>query len=160
MTATIAEGTIVAATIRLQNPPGTFQSPQDSERFALYLGSVVNTLASIEVVPSSPAVLELPIAEPFLRVLERSGERIRLNGRLVTLDRPGKDRERLFDGTEEGAVPPPQLVLTTDPMGEPAAPLALFVDAASTAEPQDGTSRPLVRVTRYLTPEEDPHARD
>ena len=33
-------------------------------------------------------------------------------------------------------------------------------DISFVLEPQDGTSRPLVRVTRYLTPEEDPHARD
>lgn len=131
---------IVAATVQLQNPPGTFQSPQDGERFVLYLDSEANTLASLEVTLASPAVLELPVGARFLRLLERSGGELLLNGRLATLDKPSKTRERLFDGTEEGAVPPPQLVLTTDPMGEPAGPLTLFVDAASNAEPQDGTS--------------------
>jgi hypothetical protein len=131
---------IVAATVRLHNPPGTFQSPQGAERFVLYRGSEANTLAWVEVTPASPAVLELPIEARFLRLLERAAGELRLNGRLATLDKPSKPRERLFDGTAEGAASPPQLVLTTDPLAAPAAPLTLHVDAASAGEPQDGTS--------------------
>lgn len=157
--ASAIDAPIVAAAVRLQNPPGTFQSPQGAERFVLYRGSEANTLASIEVTPASPAVLELPVGERFLRLLERSGGELRLNGRLATLDRPGKPRERLFDGTEEGTVPPPQLVLTTDPMAAPAAPQTLHVDAASEAEAQDGsTGAPFRRIQDALalaTPGDD-----
>jgi parallel beta-helix repeat protein len=143
---------IVAATIRLQNPPGTFQSPQGVERFVLYRGSEANTLASIEVTASSPDVLELPIEARFLRLLERSSGRLRLNGRLATLDKPTKPRERLFDGTEHPPAPFPQLVVTTDPMAAPAGPLTLHVDAASTAESPDGTSgAPFHRISDALS---------
>jgi hypothetical protein len=156
--ASAIDAPIVAATVQLQNPPGTFQSPQGSERFVLYLGSEANTLGSLDVVAGSPAVLELAIAGPYLRVLERSGAPILLNGRLATLDRPSKPRERLFDGTAEGAVPPPRLVLTTDPPAAPAAPLTLHVDAASDVEPQDGSSgAPFRRIQDALsiaTPED------
>jgi hypothetical protein len=133
------EAPVVEATLRLQNPPGTFRSPTGFERFAVHLGSEVNTIGAIDVTAASPAVLELALGAPALRVIERAGGRLLLNGRLVTLDRPKKPRERLFDGTAEGAAPAPQLVVVTDPAGAAAPPVTFVVDAASEAQPEAGT---------------------
>jgi nitrous oxidase accessory protein NosD len=145
------EAPVVAATLRLSNP-GTFLSPDAAEQFAVYVGSEVNRVGAIGVTEASPPVLEIALGGPLLRIIERSGHRLFLNGRLATLDRPKKPRERLFDGTGAGSAPAPQLVVTTDPAAAPAPADTFFVDAASEVEPEAGTiGAPFQRVQDALS---------
>jgi hypothetical protein len=158
---------IVGATLVLVNPPGGFSSPHRRERYAVYgvslpadqAGSALMfqdvgagaLLGSIEVDANSPSVLEIPLATPILRVLERTDGLVVLGGLLTTLAFKGGP-ERLFEGTGPGSgVAPPRLVLTTDPAATPAAAAVLAVDGSEGDDAGDGSvASPLLTLSAAL----------
>lgn len=140
---------IVAATLVVVNPPGGFASPQRRETYAVY--AVTDAveysdagdgalLGAIEVDTSSPATLEIPLAAPILRVLERTDGQVALGGRLTTLKKLDGS-ERLFAGTGPGSgVSAPMLVLTTAPGAPAAAAATLHVDDDADEDEADGSA--------------------
>jgi hypothetical protein len=140
---------IVAARLVLVNPPGGFASPQRRETYAVFAVTDVEEyvdagdgarLGAVEVDANSPATLEIPLAAPILRVLERTDGLVALGGRLTTL-RKLDGAERLFHGTGPGSgVPAPQLVLTTDAGAAPAAAATLHVDDDADPMSADGSA--------------------
>lgn len=139
---------IVAATLVVVNPPGGFASPQGRETLAVFAvtdldgytdASTGALLGSLEVDAASPVALEVPLAAPILRVLERTDGLVALGGWLTTLKKPGSG-EHLFAGTGPGSgVPAPQLVLATDPGAPAALARTLHVDDDTKAKLADGS---------------------
>jgi hypothetical protein len=146
---------IVAAKLVLVNPPGGFASPQRREIYAVFAVTDVEShaeagagarLGSIEVDEDSPATLEIPLATPILRVLERTDGEVALGGRIVTLKRLDGS-ERLFGGTEPGTgVSAPELVLTTDPGAAPAGAATLHVDDDADEEGDGSAGAPFASI--------------
>jgi len=139
---------ILAATLVVVNPPGGFASPQRRETYGVFAVTDLEgysdaaagaLIGSIEVDEDGPPALEVPLATPILRVLERTDGLVALGGRLTTLKK-FDGAERLFTGTGPGSgVPPPQLVLTTDPGGAPALAATLHVDDDADPKTADGS---------------------
>ena len=139
---------IVAATLVVANPPGGFASPQRRETYAVFAVTDLEVygdagagalLGSLEVDEESPEALEVALATPILRVLERTDGLVALSGRLTTLKK-FDGSERLFTGTGPGSgVPAPQLVLTTDAGGTPALAATLHVDDDADEKLADGS---------------------
>jgi Protein of unknown function (DUF1565) len=140
---------ILAATLVVVNPPGGFASPQRRETYTLFAVTDASEyadagegapLGAIEVDESSPTALEIPLAAPILRVLERTDGPVAIGGVLTTLKK-FDGSERLFAGTGPGTgVPAPQLVLTTDGGATPAAAAILHVDAEADTDTGDGSA--------------------
>jgi len=140
---------IVSAELVVENPAGGFASPQRRETFTVFAVTDTETyrdagegapLGAIEVDEDSPTTLEIPLAAPMLRVLERTDGVVVIGGRLTTLKK-FDGSEQLFEGTGPGSgVPAPQLVLVTDPGGTPAAAATLHVAADGDDEDGDGSA--------------------
>jgi hypothetical protein len=152
---------IVSASLVVVNPPGGFASPQGRETWAVFAVTDVEgyrdagagaLLGSIEVNEESAPSLEVPLAAPILRVLERTDGRVALSGQLTTVKKSPSADEYLFAGTGPGSgVAAPQLVLTTDPDGTPALATTLHVDADADPKTADGSpSAPFASIAHAL----------
>jgi len=152
---------IVSASLVVVNPPGGFASPQGRETWAVFAVTDVEgyrdagagaLLGSIEVNEESPPSLEVPLAAPILRVLERTDGPVALSGQLTTVKKSPSADEYLFAGTGPGSgVPAPQLVLTTEPDGTPALATTLHVDDDADPKTADGSpSAPFARIAHAL----------